>query len=461
MKKSILMVISFFIVIAFFINIIPSYGMEKEATNNLISSNYNEYFSVERQFEDLSLNNCEGYNFLIDEEGRLIKHCDSLNPLNDKDYKVVIYDDEVVNCFFIVLDKIIFVTNHKKIYQSDLDGSNSFLEYEFPDNISGNISQIYADNDLIWLKLSDKIYRLHRQSGIMDLFFENKKMISFYPLSNYVIKFTEPSEEWENFISKGNHEHTGVSFSETVMYTYNYKTDEICEYTNAIVDNRDSTRSITHYTSYSLMLNNKIIPASGYGLTRYIGESNSSKCNHHTLDPKSIEANCEIGVCDCQVLGQNPIGTGIQCFGFASEIYYYLFDGNYETIQTGISISGAAGAKTFLQNLHPGAYIRSNGHSLILLKTTSTYADFYHANFEEPCKVSISKFEYADFASRYSYITNLYNGCHTYNITSQNNVYHFKTCSFCGNATPERHTFVDYTNRQVCAVCGYTIYLNK
>ena len=90
MEKSILKVISFFIVIAFFMNIIPSYGMEKDAANNLISSNYNKYFSVERQFEDLSLNNCEGYNFLIDEEGRLIKYRDSLNPLNDKDYKVVI-----------------------------------------------------------------------------------------------------------------------------------------------------------------------------------------------------------------------------------------------------------------------------------------------------------------------------------------------------------------------------------
>lgn len=70
----------------------------------------------------------------------------------------------------------------------------------------------------------------------------------------------------------------------------------------------------------------------------------------------------------------------------------------------------AENAKSFFLGIPTGAYVRVKtntgyGHSLAVVKTTSSSITVYHANYWElNCIVSYDSFTWAEFAERFPYI---------------------------------------------------------
>ncbi len=219
-----------------------------------------------------------------------------------------------------------------------------------------------------------------------------------------------------------------VDFNERKTFIFDINTQSSNEYNTEkeILRYNIVSKGISNYSSYSGSIRGKTIPYSKYPIGSYIGEYNNAPCSHHTTT--NNDACSTNGDCGCKVLGYtSSLGSGIQCNGFAKEIYGYLFEKYQGNYYSEINTSTEVKAKIELMNLHPGAYIRSAGHSLILIKATATQADFYHANFEDACKVSITSFDYSDFSNKYKSLE-VYDGLHYYLIEGN-----YQVCQYCGN----------------------------
>ncbi len=396
---------------------------------------YEDYFSEEHMYEDLTLVVNSGYFFDIDENGFLYRYPNDKKK-SDTLYKETIYEDGSVIDYTIVRDRLLFIVDGRKIYKSYLDGTSAEMIFEAPNTINENMSDIFADDFLIWFRAGDDIYRLYVENNILDKIYANSNIISYRPISNYSIEYSIYSEEWNEYLLEGGNSECDVDFQKILNYKYFIETGETIEYVNdEILGYNFPSNSaeeallpfdISHYGSYSSNINGKSIPAPKYPIGSYIGEYSNAPCGHHTTTNND---DCyPDGSCGCKVLGySSSLGTGIQCNGFAKEIYGYLFLKNKGTYTSFANTNSSTKAGSVLSNLHPGAYIRTNtGHSLILIKAFGSYADFYHANYEEACKVSITRFDYSDFSSKYRSIE-IYDGCHYFVYSSGKTV-----CAYCG-----------------------------
>ena len=430
MKKTFFKIIS--VIVSLFLIMVSSVlAFAKTIDESNLSYTY--YFSEERLFEDLSLNTNSDFVTDIDDSGRIYRYSNKVDSKKNLD-RDILYQDIPVLDYAIVENEIVFATNDQKIHRMNLNGNSIETMITLPKTAVGTIDNLYADKSLIWFRLEDTVYRFHRKSGTLDNVYTNKDLIFFRPISNFSFTFDIYSEEWIEYIKNGGNSKEIVDFHERETFVFDIQTQTLSEYSNddttknnfSRIDNNEYIyRSINHYTNYSAYVRGKHIPYSNYPIGAYLNDDNGP-CTHHTT---SNNANCSIsGSCGCKKLGSlSSLGTGIQCNGFAKEIYGYLFGKSQGTYFSDVDTSTTVKAKNKLMDLHPGAYIKANGHSLILIKTTSTYADFYHANYELPCKVSISSFEYSDFKNDYPTLEVVYDGLHYFLLEGN-----YQVCQYCG-----------------------------
>lgn len=425
---------------------------------------YFAYFSSEKLYEDEQLIETRYEHLYEIEDGNLYKlQFISKGSYWSKNSELLISDGSVTD-YVVANNDLIFVMNNM-IYCSNWDATNVNLVFALPQSLDGDIKSISANEYLIWFQVGDSVYRLYRPTNALDFIYSNSDMLWWRPISNYAIEYAVYSEEYLKAKQDGVNPDEMSFFNEETRYQYNAFTDKtLLEYQESPDSEwatyEVSSRTVSNYPSYSTTIAGKRIPESSYPIGCFIS-SNGQKCTHHTV---SNNDNCNInGSCGCLKLGNiKGLGTGIQCMGFAKQIYWDLFGTNIGTRTADKSV-GSGKSKAFLMSLHPGAYIRSKGHSLILVKATSTYADFYHANYQGPCQVSVSKFTYSDFERKYSTLSEVYNPPHTYSssVSTYDKKYHYYKCTGCDEQESELHSFVASGNKQVCSVCKYSVVVSR
>lgn len=341
----------------------------------------------------------------------------------------IIYKDIPVLDYAVVENEIVFLTNDQKINVMDSNGNNIKTIIEIPEFNNIVIENLYADKSLIWFRVENTIYRFHRKDKVIDCFPVNEDLLFFKPLSNFSFIFDTYSEEWLEYLENGGKTEDMVDFNERRTFIFDVNTESANEYNEEkeISGYNIASEGISNYSSYSGSIKGKAIPYSKYPIGSYIREYSNAPCSHHTTT--NNDACSKNGDCGCKVLGNtSSLGSGIQCNGFAKEIYGYLFGKSQGDYYSKIDTSTKSKAKIELMDLHPEAYIRADEkHSLILIKATATQADFYHANFEEACKVSITSFNYSDFSNKYKSLK-VYDGLHYYRIEGN-----YQVCQYCGN----------------------------
>ena len=191
------------------------------------SSEYENYFSQEHPYEDLSLVSEESKQnaVIIEDNGDL-----AVVPFDDFknknfDNKSVPFDKEAVINYDVVNDKIFFVTASNVIYETDFRGENTDKIFELESKDNQNVENFFADESLIWFSLGHTAYRLYIPDKKLDELYTNEDMISFVPVSNHVIKYSVYSQQYKDFIAAGN-DPDDVFFSECDYYVFNSQTRE-------------------------------------------------------------------------------------------------------------------------------------------------------------------------------------------------------------------------------------------
>ncbi len=313
---------------------------------------------------------------------------------------------------------VIVIDNETRIIEKT-DDSNFIVLYESDEPISEK--EFYPGSDLIYFRKGNTVYRLHRESNTTDSIFTNNNMSFFSPISNYKIQYMEYTPEAMTFLNDGGElydEEAYITWENT--YNYNSITDSV-EFISpedldfpgtdypSVDDYFQLTHEIeqpiispfvSHYTSYSTTINGKSIPLSSYGIGVFLNaNSSTTACTHHTVTDVS---SCNInGSCGCKY-----IGGGIQCTGFAKYVYNTLFGSyTYGTYFSGTNTNTASNAKSFFDSVSLGTRISSSGHVMILVKKGTDYVDIYHANYRNPCEVTVTKFTHTEFASKYKTVS--------------------------------------------------------
>ncbi len=191
------------------------------------SSEYENYFSQEHPYEDLSLVSEESKQnaVIIEDNGDL-----AVVPFDDfreKNFanKTVLFDKEAVINYDVVNDKIFFVTASNVIYETDFRGENTDKIFELESKDNQNVENFFADESLIWFSLGHTAYRLYIPDKKLDELYTNEDMVSFRPVSNYAIKYSVYSQQYKDFIAAGN-DPDDVFFSECDYYVFNSQTRE-------------------------------------------------------------------------------------------------------------------------------------------------------------------------------------------------------------------------------------------
>lgn len=142
---------------------------------------YITYFSTEREFfTDELWENSWFYTYKI-EDGNL--YSVQYEPITQR--TLLLSDTDLVN-FTVALNELILVTEDK-IYSSNWDATEISLVYTLPDSIVGHIDSIYANDDIIWFRIENCIYRLYRQSNVLDFILSDNDMLGWMPVSTIAL----------------------------------------------------------------------------------------------------------------------------------------------------------------------------------------------------------------------------------------------------------------------------------
>jgi|LSQX01.3.fsa_nt_gb hypothetical protein len=252
------------------------------------------------------------------------------------------------------------------------------------------ISNMVANDNLVFFTVKDTVYRYHIPSGILDKLgtMDTSEPIYFTAVSNTTVKWiTETDEHYQS-----------ESEYATKTVIKNFSTGECIElYGHNIVDlSEDDGRenSVTRADSY-------------------FNDFGTSKCTCHGGSGGTCYIN---GSCDCKS-GSWAGYSGIQCLGYAYDWYKNAFgnstSGSHQFAQfsfsTNINIA-LAQLSDMLKQCCYGAHMRlintsSVQHSMILLNPTisTNYMQITDANRTDSnwCIIQTANFAYSTFVSRY------------------------------------------------------------
>lgn len=290
---------------------------------------YFAYFSSEKPYSNEQLvENRNTYSYKI-EDGNLYKvEYTSRGTYLDKSYQLLV-DDGCVTDFAISSNDLVFAMNGS-LYSSNWDATDVSFIFALPQSIDGEIEMLFANDYLIWFQVNDCIYRLYRQNNTLDFVYSNPDILWWRPVSNYSIEYAVYSEEYLKAKQEGKDPDSMSFYNEQSVYQYNAHTEKTFLESLESPDSRwqltpmAASDNVSHYTTYSATIAGKRIPESSYPIGSFISSS-GQKCRHHSVTNND---NCDDknGSCGCLVLGNSlGLGFGIQCSGFAKQIYWDLF----------------------------------------------------------------------------------------------------------------------------------------
>ncbi len=392
-------------------------------------NSYEQYFSEEHIYKSSRISTEKEYFYRV-VDGTLLKSTEPSYNEMTADKAFVLFDRCFVNDFAINNNEIFIISNNK-IIKIDLEGENESIVLELRLMEDEMISDIFVTDELIWFRLKNSVFRLHRDSNTLDKIYSNDDLAWYKPISNYSIKCDIYTEEMKLYIENGGSINDDFYFVPTVTYLYNSQTkvllkaDEIVNNENTISTFALKATNGSDYSSYKTSIKGVDIPLSNYPIGIYLNQSRTSPCSHHST--KNVDACSTTGSCGCTYLGSSTLGYGIQCLGFAKKVYGDIYGAKKGESLSFSSVNSLERAESIFSDLHPGAYIRADGkHSLIFLQNTNDGADFYHANFRKPCRVDVTNFTYSEIAEMYSNLS-IVDGFHVYHIEGN-----YQVCQYCG-----------------------------
>ena len=161
--------------------------------------------------------------------------------------------------------------------------------------------------------------------------------------------------------------------------------------------------------------------------------------------------------CGCRVYDDS-----IQCVAFAkyaSDQYAHRSrwtrpDGD---TQYNVNLSDPSKAKEFYSGLSYGSYVALEGHSIVVLYTTSTSVHTYECNNDGRCGVNTYDRNISDFCDDYGRAE--YSLSHSFNgtVRSRSSQYHSISCSTsgCSGYILEVHYSSNPGSNATCKACGY------
>ena len=198
-------------------------NLQEDINSKETEKDYETYFSEEIEFEDIGIYT-GGYSFGVNKSGGLYRY-PSDTPVSEV-CREFLFPEYFVGDYALVYEEIIFSVNGEMLCRSNLDGSDFEVIYELPESAKGNITKLFADEDVIWFQSGDTIYRFHRSSDTLDEIIKKEGLIFWNPLTNYSIRYDIYSEEYLEFIENGGLPIDWGLGKETVTYIYNSVTKE-------------------------------------------------------------------------------------------------------------------------------------------------------------------------------------------------------------------------------------------
>lgn len=194
-------------------SVFSSVSSKISSDNSLFDISYEEYFSKEREWVDVTMADGNDYSFEINGEGNVVKFkVEYLKPTDPKfgtmgkrvrrDQTVIFAGQGNVTEFTPVYDKLFLIVNGHQIIEVDKNGGNKSLIYEDNDRTKP-ISNIVATRELIYFEKEHTIFRLYRKSGTLDEIMTKEEMTFWRPLSNYTVMWYELSPKWKEYLASG------------------------------------------------------------------------------------------------------------------------------------------------------------------------------------------------------------------------------------------------------------------
>lgn len=151
-----------------------------------VKTGYEQYFSEEHIYETSRISTEKEYYYRV-VDGALLKSTEPSYNERTADKAFVLFDRCFVNDFAINNNEIFIISNNK-IIKIDLDGENESVVLEFSLTEDESISDIFVTDELIWFRLKNSVFRLHRESNTLDEIYSNDDLAWYKPISNYCIK---------------------------------------------------------------------------------------------------------------------------------------------------------------------------------------------------------------------------------------------------------------------------------
>lgn len=401
---------------------------------------YSEYFSEEREFvvgDNTYMFSTYFFSNSNDNDYLYSKNIDTGET-------ALVFAQPVTKSF--MWDEYIYcVVNDTNIIRISITGQNSLPIL----NGDKEITQLYANNDLIFYSTDSAIYRYHINSQTNDKIIESENIGFFYPYSNYTI-------EW------------GINDKQTI-YRYNSNTNITVELNDSSFANRfDSSIAVAARAS-TYNVHGTILPFSSgkLGLNNYYNSMVTTSCDgHHSAGacPYVTRFDSPNYCTICCSYSDPAGGYGYQCHGYGLEIFDNIFGQYPSKTNTALgSIDSTAAAKDFLWSLSSGTLVRgkrnSYFHTFVICDITTNDITIVESNIKGSCKNSKETLTFSEFNRYYSNISYTYKGLHTFGTNySYDSDCHWQQCT---KLNCNGKTNIGYHNFQqnnhgisVCTICN-------
>ena len=186
---------------------------------------YFVYFSSEKPYSSEELVEAHyNYSYRI-EDGNL----ESLTflqrgTMTETFSRTLIYTGCVTD--YVVTESDLVFVMHNMIYSCNRSGGDVRFVFALPQSISGEIKNVSANDSVVWLQVSDSVYRLYRPTGTLDFVYSNPDMLWWRPISNHTIEYAVYSEEYLQAKRDGRDPDSMSFYNEEARCYYNSLTGE-------------------------------------------------------------------------------------------------------------------------------------------------------------------------------------------------------------------------------------------
>lgn len=528
MKRNILVILAVVITVAIALPVILN------ASTIETSRSYNTFMAEDRLFER---NFYDPYNLFIfnPEKDTVLWKNGNMDPYTDHIYtlelstlgtdltagamydidpqtaRVSLVSAEKHSCMTPWRDKVMCILDDTKIISMDYHGGNRTViaQYDHP------ISNLYADENLVFFIKENKICRLHIASGvteqICDLDEFGFELKDFTPVTTRIINLVYTNPIWEECMKANGYSYgeitdkaelqqkTGIAVNEletheTLLDLFDehgisefsgvlFNTDTNTElsqkpdWVRQAEEARYSVESNNEYSENSIQAvrcffaNPLTVDGVTYSPGTYFSTTGKAcTCNHEQCTVSSPG--------DCK-----RAFNAIQCHGFGLFVYAHYFGlqdisdphtwaarrGIGEYIYTNLNLSGmtiTSIKQFFIENLNPGSLLRltrANGgkHTVVITGIYDNQVRIYHGNTDNKCGIDIKNINYSwftsNFATLYYYLKGGETSPHLPGTTYRyDQTGHWPLCTMCGYEIKDSisaHTYgADWFS---CTVCGY------